>query len=84
VRKRSTPACRKFRLVLLVVLDQAHELALALDRERLLVGAAFGLAAQLRLVGSSPPAQDAGLGLDLGHPLDVLELQRSQHDRPAP
>src|ERR687893_1762959 len=69
----------KIRLVLLVVLDQTHELALPLDRKRLLVVASVGLPTQIRLVRRSPPAGDAGLGLDLGHPLDVVRPERAKY-----
>src|SRR5918992_1541734 len=73
----------KIGLVLLVVLDQAHELAFPLYRKRLLVVATLGLPTQLRLVRRPPPAGNARLGLDLGHPLDVVCPERAKHDIPA-
>jgi hypothetical protein len=77
------PRVAKIGLVLLVVLDQTHEFALPFYRKRLIVVAPVGLATQLRLVRRSPPAGDAGLGLDLGHPLDIVHPERAQHHVPT-
>jgi hypothetical protein len=78
--KQMGDASTEIRLVLLVVLDQSHDLALLLYRKRLLVVAPIGLPTQLRLVRRPPPAGDAGLGLDLCHPLDVVCHKRAKHD----
>jgi len=74
------PCVAKIGLVLLVVLDQTHQLTLPYYRKRLLVVASAGLPTQLRLVRRPPPAGDTGLVLDLGHPLDVVRAERAKHD----
>jgi hypothetical protein len=68
------PGVAEVRLVLLHELDEPHDLdlALGLDRERFLVAAAACQPAQVHFIGGAPPTSDARLGLDLGHPLDVV------------
>jgi hypothetical protein len=53
-------------------LDEPDEVALALDRECLLIAVTGRQSAQIGLVGRPPPLRDAGLGLNLEHGFDVL------------
>jgi hypothetical protein len=62
-----SPRVAKIGLVLLVVLDQTHEFVLPFYRK----------------LRRSAPAGDAGLGLDLGHPLDIVHPERAQHHVPT-
>src|SRR5919109_3568487 len=68
------------RVVLLVVLGEAHDLAVDLDGEgRALVGAG-GLRAELVLVRRAPPGGDCGLRLDRRDGQNVVGGQRAQPD----
>jgi hypothetical protein len=56
----------------------------ARKRKRLLeIVATGGKPVQLRCVRRTPPACDAMLGLNLGHPLDIRCPERTKHDIPA-
>jgi hypothetical protein len=68
------------RIVLFVVLDQAHEIAVLLDHEGGGFIASSRLPAQLRLVGRTPPAGEAGFRLDLGHRSHVSGSQGPQQN----
>jgi 23S rRNA (cytidine1920-2'-O)/16S rRNA (cytidine1409-2'-O)-methyltransferase len=59
-------------------LRQTDDLAVVLDRERGCVVAALSLVEQVFPRDLTPPAGDLGLFADLGEPLDVTGLQRSQ------
>jgi len=68
------------RLVLLCVLDQTRDRAVDGDRETRFLALACSLPAQVLLVGTAPPARDAGLGLDFVDGRHVVGRQRAQHD----
>src|SRR5262245_38986020 len=70
----------EFGVALLGELDEADELALGLDHERVLLTASLGQPPEIRLVRSAPPSNDAWLGLDLDDRFDIACLQRSEQD----
>ena len=74
------PGLAVLRVVHLLVLDEADELAVVLDRESHRLVAAVCLPLEVVAVGRAPPARDSRLGLDLGHALDVVRPQRPEDD----